>query len=94
MRLIDADALAMAIVDAGQASKRYKIGDFWELRYTEIKEVMDEQPTVDAVPVRHGKWITKSTGGEFFDCCSECGYVEWDAPNKYCPHCGSRMDKE
>ena len=49
---------------------------------------------VDAVPVRHGKWITKSTGGEFFDCCSECGYVEWDALNKYCPHCGSRMDKE
>ena len=92
MRLIDADALAMAIVDAGQASKRYKIGDFWELRYTEIKEVMDEQPTVDAVPVRHGKWITKSTGGEFFDCCSECGYVEWDAPNKYCPNCGARMD--
>ena len=50
--------------------------------------------SLDAVPVRHGKWISKSTGGEYFDCCSECGYVEWDAPNNYCPNCGARMDGE
>ena len=42
---------------------------------------------------KHGKWIEKSTGGEHFDCCSECGYVEWDAPNNYCPACGARMDE-
>lgn len=53
-----------------------------------------EQPTVDAQPVRHGKWIGKSTGGEYFDCCSECGYVEWDAPNNYCPRCGAKMRGE
>ena len=47
-----------------------------------------------AKPVKHGKWIEKSTGGEHFDCCSECGYVEWDAPNNYCPNCGARMDAE
>ena len=96
MRLIDADALAMAIVDAGQASKRYKIGDFWELRYTEIKEVMDEQPTVDAVPVRHGKWIDRNGAivAPFWERyeCSECG-ARSDNSN-YCPNCGARMDKE
>ena len=104
MRLIDADALAMAIVDAGQASKRYKIGDFWELRYTEIKEVMDEQPTVDAVPVRHGMWLPKHhyiAGHEFVSghICSECGDDALNAEGDefltdYCPNCGARMDKE
>ena len=49
---------------------------------------------VDVEPVRHGKWIEKSTGGEYFWCCSECGYVEWDAPNNYCPQCGVRMDED
>lgn len=105
VRMIDADALAMAIVDAGQASKRYKIGDFWELRYTEIKEVMDEQPTVDAVPVRHGKWIIRDNPGTgwYRVTCSECGEdVTSTAPCigffpnakvvwDYCPYCGARM---
>lgn len=43
-------------------------------------------------PVKHGKWIEKSTGGEHFACCSECGYVEWDTLHNYCPECGARMD--
>ena len=43
---------------------------------------------------RTGKWIEKSTGGEHFWCCSECGYVEWDAPNNYCPNCGADMRGE
>ena len=82
----------------GDVTDRYNVIE-WEKyddRYDagEIIKDIETTPTVDAVPVRHGKWITKSTGGEFFDCCSECGYVEWDAPNKYCPHCGSRMDEE
>jgi hypothetical protein len=52
------------------------------------------KPTVDAEPMRHGKWIEKSTGGEHFWCCSECGYIEWDAPNNYCPNCGADMRGE
>ena len=75
-RLIDADALYMNLV---------KKKDFGELTAKRAIRCVENEPTVEAVPVRHGKWITKSTGGEFFDCCSECGYVEWDAPNKYCP---------
>lgn len=46
MRLIDADALKGEIVEAGQKSKRYKIGEFWELNYDEIRQVIDDAPTM------------------------------------------------
>ena len=58
----------------------------------------DEQPTVDAVPVRHGHWIDKF-GGEYR--CSSCRKIvciddEVEFPNgmsyDYCPYCGSKMD--
>ena len=36
----------------------------------EIERTIDEQPTVDAEPVRHGRWIYK-----YFDSyCSVCGW--------------------
>ena len=81
MRLIDADALKLDIMCVYGSNPKY-------LNW------LNHAPTVDAVPVRHGKWITKSTGGEYFDCCSECGHIELDAPSKYCPNCGARMDEE
>ena len=93
-RLIDADALKESVHAHDYVLKDCLNSTDKGMFTMGIMQAIDEQPTVDAVPVRHGKWITKSTGGEFFDCCSECGYVEWDAPNKYCPHCGSRMDEE
>lgn len=46
MRLIDADALKREIVEEGQRSKRYKIGEFWELNKDEIWQVIDVQPTI------------------------------------------------
>lgn len=51
-------------------------------------------PTVDAVPVRHGRW--KMVEGElaFWDMCSECGRkILHRTPYYYfCPNCGARMD--
>lgn len=84
-RLIDADALKEWFPDNGEGSWTYNVT---------VKACIDAQPTIDAEPVRHGKWIEKCTGGWHFYCCSECGYVEWDAPNNYCPNCGARMDEE
>lgn len=57
-----------------------------------------EQPTVKAVPVRHGKWIYTYLSDEFVieQTCSECGVTFEDYPHnyKYCPMCGARMDKD
>ena len=66
------------------------------------------QPTVDAVPVRNGKWIIRYEPGTewYMITCSECGEnVTSEAPCigflpnakvmwDYCPYCGARMDGE
>lgn len=56
-------------------------------------------PTIDAVPVRHGKWIHDgydNPHGIDWMHCSECGtrYVNCPASiTNYCPNCGARMDE-
>ncbi len=46
-------------------------------------------PTIEAEPIRHGKWI---------DCgwsikCSECGHNMPFSTRNYCPNCGAKMDE-
>lgn len=81
MRMIDADAL----LD--------RIPNLYERR--EVSRWVDEAPTVDAVPVVHGRWKEDPSGYGFW-ICSACGFVsEASAANvlyKFCPHCGARMD--
>ena len=75
-RLIDADALI----------KTLGIGDL-PIRLTyEITHA----PTIDAEPVRHGKWIEYPIA-DGMNQCSECGVLRFGESN-YCPHCGARMD--
>lgn len=60
------------------------------------------QPAVDAVPVRHGKWIRKvdTRFGEMLNdilICSECRVAFSTvtmARRSYCPNCGARMSNE
>ena len=57
MRLIDADAALEALIEKGQASRRYKLGEIWELNGQEIREVLNALPSVQpekAIPV---SWI-------------------------------------
>ena len=65
--------------------------------------VIDEEPSVDAEPVRHGRWETKvyTTGDGLDDwsiihleeVCSECGKWQIGISN-FCPNCGAKMDLE
>ena len=69
-----------------------------------IKHMIDMARTVDAVPVRHGKWLPKHhyiAGYEFVSghICSECGNDALNAEGDdfltdFCPNCGARMDEE
>lgn len=58
-------------------------------------DILSALPTVDAVPVRHGRW-KEDTGGYGFWICSHCGFVSEASAAyllyRYCPHCGAKMD--
>lgn len=60
-----------------------------------IDDVIDEQPTVDAV--KHGHWVDDNTN-YYYANCSICGYEIDIHVNRgyhnYCPNCGARMDEE
>ena len=83
MRLIDAYALYL-IVDELEAL------DIWvsTASANKFKRAIKECPTVDAEPVRHGRWNR--------GVCSECNF-DWRniAPTAsvmdYCPNCGANM---
>ena len=64
-----------------------------------IGEVRDAL-TIDAEPVRHGRWIYRKTIPGFHK-CSICGVTNKMQVScnkyvmlRYCPNCGARMDSE
>ena len=66
----------------------------------DIQDFLDNIPTVDVTPVRHGRWIERKEHFYFQNGCKEwinfyCS--ECDAPNNsptdYCPNCGAKMDR-
>lgn len=80
MRLIDANALV------NQIQQERTDGMYTE----EILEIIGNEPTIEAAPVVHGRWIKD---GEVV-VCSECGEEHaWDEyRSTYCEDCGARMD--
>ena len=96
MRLINADEIQYA-KDWVVTDKIPKVGGYnAKAIYRVTKEEIDAMPTVDAVPVRHGRW--KMVEGEltFWDMCSECGrkIVHRTPYYDFCPNCGARMERE
>lgn len=100
MRLIDADALGMALAEYNPAV------DFPNYRNKNssidmitLMSTINELPTID--PVRHGRWELNFDDFTPANRCSECGYNKPEIagtsvrePETYCPSCGARMDKE
>lgn len=92
MRLIDADVLKATIskYEFNSPNERYKQGGECVLNFY-MPKIIDDAPTVDAVPVRHGRWI-RSGGNKYpIYTCFECKYPSSEKTN-FCPNCGARMD--
>ena len=90
MRLIDADALPIDVM---------LIDDEEELVFVSQYDI-DHAPTVDAVPVRHGKWKEKTYEMDVYGqkvttityYCTVCGAEHSYGRENYCPNCGAKMD--
>lgn len=85
MRLIDATPLE----EGGYKLERRRIHNGCE-----VIEGMSVScvPTVDAEPVRHGKWTHEDCHAMTYKyCCSNCK-AHHRAMYDYCPSCGARMD--
>lgn len=94
MNLVDKDSLLAKL----EAERQYLVNRGHlaaehHVVHHALRIVYDE-PTVDAEPVRHGKWrivnVPKKWGGATLR-CTECNTGATRVWN-YCPNCGAKMD--
>lgn len=116
-RLIDADALIDDVTERycnncerrkgiknGKQKVIYDIGDApcRACAVDDMKDELENAPTVDAEPVRHGHWVRHLDtrfGRKLNDTirCSCCGITfstEDMIRRSYCPNCKAKMDEE
>lgn len=95
-RLIDIDRLCNDLAKRWSIADKKKEDLIRAVMADVVTPIVVSQPTVDAVPVRHGRWrnyegmlTCSECGMEFYDDIMEyCG----DHVPKFCPDCGARMD--
>lgn len=101
MRLIDGDEVIKRIAERQDKSST----GIEDCAFYEAIKIVRNAPTVEAEPVKHGRWIIHRE--EIFEpnrseCyinrplpteCSVCGFAEMRASRfAFCPNCGTRMD--
>ena len=114
MRPIDADAFekwlrkarencyANEIHDCEDEGQMTNINDELYFSTQSFIDTMKYRPTIDAEPVRHGKYgfvgmdMMAGSRAFYFGTCSECHErINFEAKHKnYCPNCGAKMDEE
>lgn len=94
MRLIDTDALKQTIGSYNPIKYTYEYGSV--ITVADI----DTAPTIEAEPVKKGKWTRKESKRMYWYVCSECGggcpcngYGQ-DMFTEWCPNCGARMESD
>ena len=65
-------------------------------RQIEVIKIIEEQPTVEDVPVVHGEWVNEYINryGHPCHCCSVCGFHASHQDKNFCPECGADMRKK
>lgn len=111
MRPIDADELFehishLSVAVTGLRSGKCILSEYAKHYRESVLRTVDEAPTVDAVPVVHGRWLKTQeplswTDVDCIECsnCHEswiidedCGFSDLADSWKYCTNCGAKMD--
>lgn len=88
MELIDREPLVRALTTIDRLAR----SDAQVALLGRVFYIVSKQPTIDAEPVRHGRWLRLDEAPEWDQRrCSECGDISCCQRN-YCPNCGARMD--
>lgn len=108
MRLINADDFIKEIFNRCEAAIKWGINAIADhneeikiraeqaiATFCEASLTAKKMPTIEAEPVKHGKWIWE----ECVYKCSNCSHKAYgnilecmDGTYKYCPNCGARME--
>lgn len=64
--------------------------EFYGYSYYNLETTLLSMPTVDAEPVRRGKWLPPVIG-KWGCLCSNCN-KQADNDFAYCPNCGAKME--
>lgn len=91
MRPIDADDLDNIVLQLNKEGRAITRNE-----YKMIDNIFFEFPTIEAEPVRRGRWIIEPGIGCW---CSACGFdigneLDFMEYVNYCPNCGARMEEE
>lgn len=95
----------------GQATYHYDIEPYWEMfKIPEIEyapewdghtpdEAIRRIGTVDAQPVKHGRWVERKSNYAQGGVVAKCSICQNDVqylgnPLNYCPNCGAKMEGE
>lgn len=95
MRPIDADALKEMMDKILMPGKDVVMETYID---EVVCAVIDDSPTINYTPVRHGAIIESNENGRskrVFSCCGTnfTQLTMWMIPN-YCPNCGAKMDSQ
>ena len=90
-RLIDAKHLSERIRKKdGIVAMTQRAGKIYDSCYTILMHFLEEEPTVYAVEVVHGLWVTDEKGVTY---CGRCKVIDdFASVHNYCPNCGAKMD--
>ena len=94
MRLIDADALKESLKELkAKGNNRRYVQGLQDAIDGYFPQIIDDEPTIDAEPVKHAWW--NGVGKVFSDewTCSNCGHKKGQGSGiDFCGNCGAKMD--
>lgn len=96
MRLIDAEKLAEVLNRYLAQLRNSGISVGLRMGINTCLTFLNNANTIEAEPVRHGRWETNSDRPDSLICSiCKCGFDMWKHdPHNYCPNCGAKMESE
>ena len=95
MRIIDADALRDKLQREIDKVNPPFDGVLGSIRcgVRLARNMVEDEPTIDAQPVRLGRWVPVEDGMGVHFVCPYCGEWEYHQRQKYCGECGAKLEE-